>query len=114
MMKCRHLLAALALGAAACIAADGWRADIDAPTATGGVSVAHCRVGDIARLDYKLDQAGTLELVRAIGGAELSSVTITNAAGAGTVANLGYIGSGDFFRLSSATNAAAQIYVITK
>lgn len=115
-MKKLLLPALAAIAACAAIAADGWRADIDPASPTGGVSAATCRVGEIARLDYSLTAGGKLELVRAVGGAVLSSVTVTNAAAAahGTVSGLGWIGSGDYFRLTSATNAAAKIYVITK
>lgn len=107
------LLAALAACAAA-IAADGWRSDIGVANPTGGVATAYCRVGEVVRLDYSLDKAGTLQLVRALGGTALSTTNLATSAGSGTLSNVGIIGGGDYFRLSAATNATAKIYVITK
>ena len=89
-MKLKSILAVLALvGASAAFmvgagqsGAEGWRADFDALPATGGVARATCRFGTLARVYYDMDNAGTLELVHAVGGVELSKVVITNAAGA--------------------------------
>ena len=116
-MNVKSALAGLTIfGAAIAFAAEGWRADIAAPYATGGVARATCRVGTLSRLDYALDRAGKLELVRSVGGVELSATTITNAAAAasGTVASLGVVGAEDYLRLTAATNTSAKIYVITQ
>ncbi len=120
-MKLKSILAVLALvGASAAFmvgagqsGAEGWRADFDALPATGGVARATCRFGTLARVYYDMDNAGTLELVHAVGGVELSKVVITNAAGAarGIAANLGFVDDDDFIRLTSSTNTAAKIYI---
>ena len=121
-MKLKSILAVLALvgaGAAFMVgagqsSAEGWRADFDALSATGGVARATCRFGTLARVYYDMDNAGTLELVHAVGGVELSTVAITNAAGAarGIASNLGFVDDDDFVRLTSSTNTAAKIYIV--
>lgn len=117
MKKIALIAAAVALGVGiACIAAEGGRYDAVIVNPTGGVARAMCHVGDVARLDYSTDAACKLELVHAIGGTTLSTVTITNAASAasGTVTNLGFTGGEDYLRVSGATNVTAKIYMILK
>lgn len=111
------LIAFAALGCAAfAFAATGTRHDLEISSPTGGVAVAHLHAGEIARLDFATDQAAQLELVRAIAGNILSATTLTNAASAcaGTVANAGTVGGGDYFRLTATTNVTAAIYTVTK
>ena len=113
-MKARPLAILAALAAAAALALPAMRYDIEAPTPTGGVSRVQLKAADIARLDFSLDKSATLTLVRGFGGATFSSAVLTNAPGVGTRANLGVVGTGDCLQLTSATNAAASVYIIGK
>lgn len=111
------LIAFAALGCAAfAFAATGARHDMEIASPTGGVAVARCAAGDVVRLDFATDSAAKIELVRAIAGQTISTATLTNAASAcvGTVAGVGVVGSGDYFRLTATTNATAFIYTISK
>ncbi len=103
-----------ALAAAAAFALPAFRYELAAPEMTGGVSRVTLDAVDIARLDFAVTNAATLSLVRGFDGATFSSAVITNAPGTGTIANLGVVGSGDCLQLTSATNAAAKVYIIGK
>jgi len=109
-----HVATLAALAAAAALAVPAYRYDLSAPTPTGGVARVQLKAADVHRLDYTLTAAGSLKLVRGFDGATFSSAVITNAPGTGTIANLGVVGSGDCLQLTSATNAAAKVYIIGK
>lgn len=113
--KIALIAAAVALGVGiASIAAEGGRYDAVIANPTGGVARTMCHVGTIARLDYSLDTAGTLDLVRAVGSTVLSTTNIVTAASAasGTITGLGVVGGDDYLRLTGATNVAAKVYMI--
>lgn len=117
MKKIALIAAAVALGVGiACIAAEGGRYDAVIVNPTGGVSRTMCHVGTIARLDYSLDAAGTLDLVRAVGSTVLSTTNIVTAAApaSGSITDFGVVGGEDYIRLTGATNVAAKVYIILK
>ena len=116
MKKLMILAACVAAAGIAGIAAEGGRYDVTVSNPTGGVSRTMCRVGTVARLDYSLDAAGTLDLVRAVGSTVLSTTNIVTAAApaSGSIAGLGVVGGDDYVRLACATNAQAKVYIITQ
>ena len=116
MRKLIALASALALGCAApaALAADGRFYSVAVDSPTGGTNTVNLAAGNAIRLDVALDKAGTVTLVRSIAGQTLSSTNLVTAAGAATFSNVGVVGSSDYVRIVSATNAAAKIYVVTQ
>lgn len=116
MKKCILALASIAVAAAALFAAEGRRNDVVIQNPTGGTNTTVCIVGEIARLDYSVDAACTLDLVHAVGNTVLSTTNIATAVSAsyGTLTGLGYTGGDDYLKLTSATNCAAKVYIIYK
>jgi hypothetical protein len=116
MNKVIALASAIALGCAAlaAFAADGRFYSVAVDSPTGGTNTVNLAAGNAIRLDVALDKAGTVTLVRSIAGQTLSSTNLVTAAGAATFSGIGVLGSSDFVRIVSATNAAAKIYVVTQ
>ncbi len=110
------LASAVALGCAAlaAFAADGRTYSVAVDSPTGGTNTVTLAAGNAIRLDVALDKAGTVALVRSIAGQELSSTNLVSAAGVATFSDIGVIGSFDYVRIVSETNAAALIYVVTQ
>jgi hypothetical protein len=117
-MKKMNIAAAIVALAVAGVALAGQFVVVPPASPTGGVARVAAPVGEVARIDWKLDGPATVAVVASIDGATIATTTVasTNAAAAGrwVPGSSTWLGGNDAIVVTSETNTTAKLYVETK